>query len=1800
MEVASELIEAPAPLVVLPHPVLPIERALVFALFLPGETLGAYVERNRVHLPQGYFIVLHNGRPVPHALWAHLIPRTGDQIMIRAVAGGGGGRKVLATVAMIALSVVSAGAASAFGASLGSSLGFSTVAAAGSMSTAAIVGGALISGAIMIGGSLLINALLPPPKPFSQDSNKYTDSPTYAISGGSNRLRLWEPMLLIFGRNRVTPDAGATPYAEQSGDDQYLNQIFHFGLQAGFLALSDFRIGDTPLGNYDGVQTQISDASGTLSMFAGNVVSLEGAPLIAGTWLQRTTPTDVVTISVELSAQLYYVEDSGGTSARSALFYAQFCPTGTGAWQDMAFTGVGVYATHYWSLGIQSPGQGFWDNPIPSAYTQYAFGSTNYGDHTEGETQIVVPGSFQNPPVYARWTWRQHPYALGNPWRGFAPDPYLGSTANPGLTLSGSRTNPVHAVIPWSVPKGQYDVRVLKSTADITGSRESNRGAVTQILCYQADAADYSGQQRMALRIKATDQLNGQVSTLSATVSAACPVWGGSSWAVAQTSNPAWWFLWYARGKIVNGRRLYGCGLPDAQIDIETLKAWGAWCDSKGLAFNFVLDSRESQLDTLNRIARIGRATVTRKTGKLGVIWDAADLPITAMFGPFNIKAGTFEVTYLSDHLPDEIVVQFVDAAHDYAMSQVRVAVPGQTSALNPLQIDLEGCTDAVQAGKEANLLAAQQLWRRRSVVWETDFEGWTASRGDIVQISHDLTVWGYSGRVLERQGSTLVLSTDLPEGSGTLMLRAPDGTMTTVAVSATQLPVLAPVPEEIVETTFGFGGGGTTRFDLGDSDGTKVVPTRIDGVWQTDWQGRVALSNQPRTNLTSDANYTSGAPGKVGTVTTPFGATINVYQSDNSTWMYKSMVMAADAVYGQLYTSCFVAKWLGTGNGILIPENKHSNISSSFDFKTGEAWTSGQYHISMVPIGDGFYLCTQTTQETNQDLSVWNFALFFDAYDGPNPSTPNDRFAIGCACVVAGADLGLLLPENTTVTDYVNNLDGTLTLGQAPVQGAILEWSGAGQKITGYKQGVNLPAMGAFPLPGDLPDVPPLDWAWFMDPLATPGRRFKIVEVQPSEDGVRFAAVDDDADYYACETNPYAYTPPRDGLLLSGTLISAEYVEGWYNSLANSVDITLAWVLSTPRPVDVTVTVNGVVRPMQTVEGPSIQIPALRKGDSISTRIAVKSEMAAGNSQTYLYTVQGTSGAPSAVTGGASVIDGNRVKLSWAKNAEVDVVAYEVRATNTAWGTDGAIFRGNSLSCTVVPGAPGVPTTWYVRAVNAGGVYSLASLAISRTEAALPEVTGVDFSFFDTSETSATLTLKWVGATPAFGLKGYVVSYDAISTEVDATAVILPADWIGNRTFKIQVKDVLGNVSTGVPKLIDKLRPNPPTGLRAQVIDNNVLLYWTLPTKTTLPVSHVHIRSGDTWATAEEVGTKKGSFTALQELAGGAKTYWIRAVDTDGWESDEVSLGANVAEPPDFIFQGTLSSTLGGTFSGVRHAPGSLVFPVDTTQAWQTHFASRAWTGPSAQVAAGYPVYIQPTTSSGTYQEVFDFEQVFSSSQITVALDGTVVGGTPIVNVGIETSGDGTTWSALQAATTVFSVNFRFVRVTITITQSGDAAVYELKGMTCSLSTKLKTDAGSVDALASDAAGTLVNFALAYMDVQSITLTPAGTSPRSCVYDFQDTLITGTYTVASGVVTVNAADHELVVGQNVRLGYLNASPEILPVQSVVSAGQFTCATSLPDGSGGVIVYSEGMRVYLFDGAGARASGKISWVVKGV
>jgi predicted phage tail protein len=425
----------------------------------------------------------------------------------------------------------------------------------------------------------------------------------------------------------------------------------------------------------------------------------------------------------------------------------------------------------------------------------------------------------------------------------------------------------------------------------------------------------------------------------------------------------------------------------------------------------------------------------------------------------------------------------------------------------------------------------------------------------------------------------------------------------------------------------------------------------------------------------------------------------------------------------------------------------------------------------------------------------------------------------------------------------------------------------------------------------------------WFVEKPTTGSYTYKI------------KAFDTDSNYSATATN-ISFTVTKPGL----STISAPV---FANTSGTGNTVTFNWT-GTKNTFDidrynVSLTKPGNVVVSATIYGSTWTTNADWIGDATLSVTAIDVAGNSGDAQTYTATKTRPT-APTTVT--ATAVTNGTLKLVWneATIGSLPIEGYELRLSGTTPGTAGFLWKGTALTTVISELALGA-NSWDLWVYDTDLRYSTAAKAISYTVTAPGATTITSSDFSDSSLTSATVTLKWNEVLPEFGLKGYRVQDGAsLNTVVNSTTITLPADWLGNKTFTVKTIDNLNNESSAATKLVDKQAPNPVNNFRAQVIDNNVLLYWDLPTRTSLPISHIELRKdGTSWETASVIGEKDGTFTSYSELQKGNYKYWIKVVDTDNVYSSVVSITVDVAQPPDFVFNKEWISFLHATRSNAK-----------------------------------------------------------------------------------------------------------------------------------------------------------------------------------------------------------------------------------------------------------------------------------------
>ena len=630
-----------------PHPLTSEGRRQSVAMVpAAGASLAEVLRQGGLALGGGPVEARVDGAPVARAQWPRQRVLPGQIVEARAVVQGGGDSDPIEVVSTIAALTSSL--------RLGSGL---SLAQAG-----------LAAGPPVIGG-LVANALFPVELPDAGAPGRTA----FSLHGGANRARPYEPAMLVLGEHRVFPDLAAQEYTQFIDGDQYLFQVFDFGV--GDLDISEIKIGDALLSSFEGVTQETKLPGQAVTLMVGDV------------------QTEFVgTVELPALARARYEAGSGDDPGYGA---------------------------------VKEKTSGEKAQRLELDFVALFFGRTSKGEGELRDVEIKIEH-------------REH--GTSGTW--------LPAVPGGKVTLSNSTTEPVRKTVEvrgLDATK-KWDIQVWRKAAldsnERIAKRTTDQGVTwTALRTFQANTADATGRTRLALKIKASGQLQGRIERLSALVKQKVPTWNGTAWSSANqiTSNPADIFRWFVKGVRADGRLLAGLGLPDSRIDETSIRAWRTWCDGQGLECDAVLTGSQSIADVLNMICRCGRASASWASGKLGVVFDQGGLAPTAMITPGNIIAGTLEVNYADGRLADEIVVRYIDPDFDWQLAELRRLKTGVTAPSRTATVTLQGIVNREQAMEETNLIAARQEHHRRRITWEMGPEGLTIGRGDVVQATSDL-----------------------------------------------------------------------------------------------------------------------------------------------------------------------------------------------------------------------------------------------------------------------------------------------------------------------------------------------------------------------------------------------------------------------------------------------------------------------------------------------------------------------------------------------------------------------------------------------------------------------------------------------------------------------------------------------------------------------------------------------------------------------------------------------------------------------------------------------------------------------------------------------------------------------------------------------------------------------------------------------------------------------------------------------------------------------------------------------------
>lgn len=331
--------------------------------------------------------------------------------------------------------------------------------------------------------------------------------------------------------------------------------------------------------------------------------------------------------------------------------------------------------------------------------------------------------------------------------------------------------------VTWQQPvdEGQYEVRMKQkkvARTDQNGTNGFRQVSWVSLRSTQPDTTDYTQFGRIGIKIKATGQISGSLDTVRVTYRAKpMPIWTGTAWTTATTrenglSNPGAILLQTLRGIWHKGKLQFGFGLSDDQIDIDGLKAFMLHCTAKGYTYDKWITSSMSLQEFCQEVALAGMGEFSWTDGsRPTVVFVSAGQPVSAVVNMANMLKASFSVDYALSNAADGIEYQYVDRAKNFETVTLRVAAPGVTTALNPARIKGEGVTTEAHAAIMARYHLAQSLYQYKTIHFGADIEHLDYRRLSVLSVSHDLTQWGYGGRVMGawRSGGQVLIQLDEP-----------------------------------------------------------------------------------------------------------------------------------------------------------------------------------------------------------------------------------------------------------------------------------------------------------------------------------------------------------------------------------------------------------------------------------------------------------------------------------------------------------------------------------------------------------------------------------------------------------------------------------------------------------------------------------------------------------------------------------------------------------------------------------------------------------------------------------------------------------------------------------------------------------------------------------------------------------------------------------------------------------------------------------------------------------------------------
>lgn len=232
--------------------------------------------------------------------------------------------------------------------------------------------------------------------------------------------------------------------------------------------------------------------------------------------------------------------------------------------------------------------------------------------------------------------------------------------------------------------------------------------------------------------------------------------WDGTTYVEMYSANP----VWCLKDLLTNDRYGLGQYINTSFISSADWLLLAKYCDEKvsdgdggyekRFRMDVVIDSSSRAVDILNQLVAVFRGILFFSENSFKLVIDKLDTPVQ-LFSMGNIVEGTFNQTFKPlKETANVVQVQFLDKDKNYKQETVSVIDEAAIASGQPIrkkEIKIF-CTRVSQALREGKYQLLVSKYINRSIEFRAGVDAIACQVGDIISVSHDVTQWGYSGRV--------------------------------------------------------------------------------------------------------------------------------------------------------------------------------------------------------------------------------------------------------------------------------------------------------------------------------------------------------------------------------------------------------------------------------------------------------------------------------------------------------------------------------------------------------------------------------------------------------------------------------------------------------------------------------------------------------------------------------------------------------------------------------------------------------------------------------------------------------------------------------------------------------------------------------------------------------------------------------------------------------------------------------------------------------------------------------------------